>query len=78
MVRIWKAAEFALLHANPLMDAAEVAERTGRTAGAVEAVRWGVHEWHGAGNISALNHMMLGYLDSHRGQAVCSQCRATM
>jgi hypothetical protein len=56
------------------MAAVEVAEHIGRSIGAVEAVRWGVHEWHGNGNVTALNRMMLAHLRKQRGQSTCAKC----
>ena len=77
-MRRWTEVEFASLHRHPLMAATELAERIGRSIGGVEVVRWGVHEWHSGGNVSALSRMMLGILDGNRGLSTCSDCGAPL
>lgn len=70
----WTHVEFASLYRQPLVTALELATQLGRSVGAVEVVRWGVHEWHRGGNVSALSRTMLAYLQTYRGQSLCAKC----
>ncbi len=70
----WSENQFAYLYANPGMPAVDLARLMGRSTGAIETVRCFVHSWHRDGNVSGLSKMMLRFLLSHRGEAVCAEC----
>ncbi len=73
----WTMEEFTVLLNNHGLNDAQCATVIGtRTPGAVAAVRAGVHGWHGNGDHTMLNEMMVGYLaQGRRRKYSCALCQ---
>jgi hypothetical protein len=46
----------------------------GRSQGAINVVREGVHSYHVGGNVSMFSQMMLNYLNHKRSTLECLKC----
>jgi hypothetical protein len=60
----WTESQFAYLYANPMLTAADLSPRIGRSVGAIETVRSFILSWRSGGNVSGLSKMMLAFLSS--------------
>jgi hypothetical protein len=75
----WTEDEFAILmHAGDLSAEELVLRLPRRSAGAIRAVRGGIHDYHATGSSSLLSRMQRDYLQRRRGTFACPLCRTTL
>lgn len=72
---LWSKQEFeSLLQNNHLSDDQLAQLLSRRTAGAVNWVRSGIHNYHRGGNVTMLSKLMLERLQESDGQIICPHC----
>jgi hypothetical protein len=75
--RDWTGEEFETLLRSPALSAEVLAVKIpGRTLGAIEVVRCGIHEYHVGGTL-ALSRMMQKRLDERSCPVICSLCNVS-
>jgi hypothetical protein len=74
----WTREEFAILLSSPSLSPPDLAaDFPGRSSGAIEVVRQGIHLYHrGQPTHDILSRMMLAYLEPRRStlEALCAAC----
>jgi hypothetical protein len=71
----WTGEEFEKVLMSGSMDASELAELLpGRSVGAIEVVRQGIHSYHLGRDSTMLSEMMLERLADRRRPAICPIC----
>src|SRR5688572_700112 len=71
----WTRGEFELILSGLELSAEELATQLPkRTTGAIEVVRWGIHNYHSGGDLTMLSRMMRRYLDERSEPLTCPAC----
>ena len=77
VLQLWKDDEFVTLLQSHGLDDGEAGQLIGRSAGAVAAVRAGLHYWHLGQPQTMLSRKMTSFLEQvGRAKYICRRCKA--